>query len=69
MKQIANNGGDVDEFYGREVEVRFSNGDVKCSGQITGWDDRNWIITMSTEEGDKFAHPREVFLIDSVEPT
>lgn len=69
LLDIANNEEDITDFYGCEVEVRFPNGDVKYSGQITDWDDRNWIITLSTEQGSKTAHPREVFLVDSVEPT
>lgn len=63
LLEIENDGGDIREFIGREVEVRGSNGNVKFAGEIIDCNVRNAFVTVMTEQGSRDASFRETFII------
>lgn len=51
-------------FVGNSVEVRSLSGAVKFAGEMTSYDSKNGIVTVSTEQGNRDASLCETFVID-----
>ena len=71
LVEIEKDGGEIDGFVGCQVEVRclrraepsVINKLVRFVGQMIGYDDKNATVTVATEQGNKDADYREVFVI------
>ncbi len=63
LLELENEGGDVSEFIGCQVEVRASNGNVRLAGEMVSCNTRNGIVTIATEQGNQDAAFRETFVI------
>ncbi|MHC5723677.1 MAG: hypothetical protein ACYTXY_05865, partial [Nostoc sp.] len=61
--QIEKDGGDVARFIGCQVEVRSHNsGIVKFIGKMIGYDEKNAIVKVVTEQGERDIDFREAFV-------
>ena len=64
LVEIEKDGGEIDGFVGCQVEVRsVITRLVRFVGQMIKYDDKNATVTVATEEGNRDADYREVFLV------
>ena len=64
LLQIEKDGGEIEGFVGCQVEVRsLITRLVRFVGQMIGYDDKNGVVTVMTEQGNKNADFREVFIL------
>ena len=62
LLQVEVDGGDISNFIGCQIEVRFHSGGINFTGKMTKWDEKQGIITLATSEGDRMAYSRECFI-------
>lgn len=56
-------GDDIAGFIGHLIEVRSHSGAVKFTGEMTGYNEKNGIVSVMTEQGNRDANFREAFVI------
>lgn len=63
LLQFEKDGGDIAGFVGCPVEVRSLSGAVKFTGEMTSFNEKNGIVSIMTEQGNRDADFREAFVI------
>jgi hypothetical protein len=62
LLQIEAAGGDIEEFIGLEVSVRTMEGKPKFNGILAKFDEKNYFVKVTTEEGDRICDLRETWV-------